>query len=138
QRIPKAPVWVSISLRKPSPSCRAQSTLNRSIKKAPSLGYSFRTDTAHSRRGRKKSLTKFLNPIYLRPMAMQDDNLFRNIISHSKEYGFIFPSSEIYDGLSAVYDYGQNGAELKNNIKEYWWKFMTMLHDNIVGIDAAI
>lgn len=71
-------------------------------------------------------------------MATQDDNLFRNIISHAKEYGFIFPSSEIYDGLSAVYDYGQNGAELKNNIKEYWWKFMTLLHDNIVGIDAAI
>ena len=67
-----------------------------------------------------------------------DDNLFKNIISHSKEYGFIFPSSEIYDGLSAVYDYGQNGAELKNNIKEYWWKFMTLLHDNIVGIDSAI
>jgi glycyl-tRNA synthetase len=68
----------------------------------------------------------------------QEDNLFKNVISHAKEYGFIFPSSEIYDGLSAVYDYGQNGAELKNNIKEYWWKFMTMLHDNIVGIDAAI
>lgn len=71
-------------------------------------------------------------------MANQEDNLFKNVISHAKEYGFIFPSSEIYDGLSAVYDYGQNGAELKNNIKEYWWKFMTMLHDNIVGIDAAI
>jgi glycyl-tRNA synthetase len=71
-------------------------------------------------------------------MAIQEDNLFKNVISHAKEYGFIFPSSEIYDGLSAVYDYGQNGAELKNNIKEYWWKFMTMLHDNIVGIDAAI
>ncbi len=68
----------------------------------------------------------------------QEDNLFKNVISHAKEYGFIFPSSEIYDGLSAVYDYGQNGAELKNNIKEYWWKFMTMLHDNIVGIDSAI
>jgi glycyl-tRNA synthetase len=68
----------------------------------------------------------------------QEDNLFKNVISHAKEYGFIFPSSEIYDGLSAVYDYGQNGAELKNNIKEYWWKFMTLLHDNIVGIDAAI
>ncbi|MCU0384117.1 MAG: glycine--tRNA ligase [Cyclobacteriaceae bacterium] len=68
----------------------------------------------------------------------QDDNLFKNVISHAKEYGFIFPSSEIYDGLSAVYDYGQNGAELKNNIKEYWWKFMTLLHENIVGIDAAI
>lgn len=71
-------------------------------------------------------------------MANQEDNLFKNVISHSKEYGFIFPSSEIYDGLSAVYDYGQNGAELKNNIKEYWWKFMTLLHDNIVGIDSAI
>ncbi|MFN8886143.1 MAG: glycine--tRNA ligase [Cyclobacteriaceae bacterium] len=71
-------------------------------------------------------------------MANQEDNLLKNIISHSKEYGFIFPSSEIYDGLSAVYDYGQNGSELKNNIKEYWWKFMTMMHDNIVGIDAAI
>jgi glycyl-tRNA synthetase len=67
-----------------------------------------------------------------------EDNLLKNIIAHAKEYGFIFPSSEIYDGLSAVYDYGQNGAELKNNIKDYWWKFMTMLHDNIVGIDAAI
>jgi glycyl-tRNA synthetase len=71
-------------------------------------------------------------------MANPEDNLFKNVISHSKEYGFIFPSSEIYDGLSAVYDYGQNGSELKNNIKEYWWKFMTLLHDNIVGIDAAI
>ncbi|HZY78014.1 MAG TPA: glycine--tRNA ligase [Cyclobacteriaceae bacterium] len=71
-------------------------------------------------------------------MAQQDDNLLKKVISHAKEYGFIFPSSEIYDGLSAVYDYGQNGAELKNNIKEYWWKFMTQLHDNIVGIDAAI
>ena len=71
-------------------------------------------------------------------MAATEDNLLKNIISHAKEYGFIFPSSEIYDGLSAVYDYGQNGAELKNNIKEYWWKFMTMLNDNIVGIDSAI
>jgi len=71
-------------------------------------------------------------------MAQQDDNLLKKIISHSKEYGFIFPSSEIYDGLSAVYDYGQNGVELKNNIKEYWWKFMTLLHDEIVGIDTAI
>ncbi len=69
---------------------------------------------------------------------MADENLLKNVISHAKEYGFIFPSSEIYDGLSAVYDYGQNGAELKNNIKSYWWNFMTLLHDNIVGIDAAI
>ena len=67
----------------------------------------------------------------------QDDQL-KKLISHCKEYGFIFPSSEIYDGLAAVYDYGQNGVELKNNIKEYWWKFMTRLHENIVGIDAAI
>lgn len=71
-------------------------------------------------------------------MAIQEDNLLKNVISHAKEYGFIFPSSEIYDGLSSVYDYGQNGAELKNNIKDYWWKFMTLLHDNIVGIDSAI
>src|ERR1041384_4826919 len=71
-------------------------------------------------------------------MAQQNDNFLPKIISHAKEYGFIFPSSEIYDGLGAVYDYGQNGAELKNNIKEYWWKFMTLLHENIVGIDSAI
>ena len=70
-------------------------------------------------------------------MATQNDS-FKKVISHAKEYGFVFPSSEIYDGLSAVYDYGQNGAALKNNIKKYWWKAMVQLHDNIVGIDAAI
>ena len=69
---------------------------------------------------------------------MQIEEVFKKIISHSKEYGFIFQSSEIYDGLSAVYDYGQNGVELKNNIKEYWWKSMTQLNENIVGIDSAI
>ena len=63
---------------------------------------------------------------------------FKKIISHAKEFGFIFPSSEIYDGLSATYDYGQNGVELKNNIKKYWWKSMVQMHENIVGIDAAI
>ena len=63
---------------------------------------------------------------------------FKNLISHCKEYGFIFPSSEIYDGLSAVYDYGPYGVELKNNIKEYWWKAMVQMHQNIVGLDAAI
>lgn len=62
----------------------------------------------------------------------------QDIIAHAKEYGFVFPSSEIYDGLQAVYDYGQNGVELKNNLKAAWWKSMTQLHDNIVGIDAAI
>ena len=66
------------------------------------------------------------------------DDIFKKIVSHAKEYGFVFPSSEIYDGLSAVYDYGQMGVELKNNIKTYWWKSMVQLHDNIVGIDSAI
>ncbi|MCX2680537.1 glycine--tRNA ligase [Galbibacter sp. EGI 63066] len=70
-------------------------------------------------------------------MANKDDQ-FKKVISHAKEYGYIFPSSEIYDGLSAVYDYAQNGAELKKNIREYWWKAMVQLHDNIVGIDASI
>jgi len=69
---------------------------------------------------------------------MNQEDLFKKIIAHSKEYGFVFPSSEIYDGLSAVYDYGQNGVALKLNIREYWWKAMTMLHSNIVGIDSAI
>lgn len=69
---------------------------------------------------------------------MTQEELFRNIIAHAKEYGFIFPSSEIYDGLSAVYDYGQMGVEMKNNIKQYWWNSMVRLHDNIVGIDSAI
>ena len=68
---------------------------------------------------------------------MYDDKL-KNVISHAKEYGFVFQSSEIYDGLSAVYDYGQLGALLKNNIKEYWWKAMVQNHENIVGIDSAI
>lgn len=71
-------------------------------------------------------------------MSTQQDNNFQAIIAHAKEYGFVFPSSEIYDGLSAVYDYGPYGSELKKNIKDYWWKSMTQLHENIVGIDAAI
>ena len=70
-------------------------------------------------------------------MATQED-VFKKIVSHAKQYGFVFQSSEIYDGLSAVYDYGQNGVELKNNIKRYWWDSMTLLHENIVGIDSAI
>lgn len=70
-------------------------------------------------------------------MAKQDD-IFKNVVSHAKEYGFIFPSSEIYDGLSAVYDYAQNGVELKKNIREYWWQSMVQMHENIVGLDAAI
>ncbi len=66
------------------------------------------------------------------------EDIFKKVVSHAKEYGFIFQSSEIYDGLSAVYDYAQNGVELKNNLKQYWWKSMVQLHENIVGIDSAI
>lgn len=68
----------------------------------------------------------------------QQSELFKNLVAHCKEYGFIYQSSEIYDGLSAVYDYGPNGVLLKNHIKEYWWKAMVQMHENIVGIDAAI
>jgi glycyl-tRNA synthetase len=71
-------------------------------------------------------------------MANNNEEIFKNVVSHAKEYGFVFQSSEIYDGLSAVYDYGQLGSELKNNIKTYWWKAMVQLHENIVGIDSAI
>ena len=69
---------------------------------------------------------------------MTQEELFKKLVAHCKEYGFIFPSSEIYDGLGAVYDYGQNGVELKNNIKSYWWDSMVKLNENIVGLDAAI
>ncbi len=69
---------------------------------------------------------------------MNNENHFQNIISHAKEYGFVFPSSEIYDGLAAVYDYGQAGVELRRNLRDYWWKSMVQMHDNIVGLDAAI
>jgi len=70
-------------------------------------------------------------------MANQEDQ-FKKVISHAKEYGYVFQSSEIYDGLSAVYDYAQNGVELKKNIRDYWWKAMVQMHENIVGLDAAI
>jgi glycyl-tRNA synthetase len=69
---------------------------------------------------------------------MSNDNKLQAVIAHAKEYGFVFQSSEIYDGLSAVYDYGQNGVELKRNIRETWWRSMVYAHDNIVGIDSAI
>ncbi|MCS7035031.1 MAG: glycine--tRNA ligase [Saprospiraceae bacterium] len=69
---------------------------------------------------------------------MQQEELFKELVSHCKEYGFIYPSSEIYDGLGGIYDYGPMGAELKSNIREYWWKAMVQLHENIVGIDSAI
>ena len=69
---------------------------------------------------------------------MTQEEVFKQLTAHAKEYGFVFPSSEIYDGLSAVYDYGQMGVELKNNIKKYWWDAMVRLNENIVGIDSAI
>ena len=67
-----------------------------------------------------------------------NEDKFKKVVAHAKEYGFVFQSSEIYDGLAAVYDYAQNGTELKNNIKQYWWKAMVQMHENIVGIDTAI
>ncbi len=66
------------------------------------------------------------------------EEIFKKVVSHAKEYGFVFPGSEIYDGLGAVYDYGQNGVELKNNLRQYWWKAMVQMNENIVGLDAAI
>ncbi|MDP1728379.1 MAG: glycine--tRNA ligase [Bacteroidota bacterium] len=66
------------------------------------------------------------------------EEVFKKVVSHCKEYGFVFPSSEIYEGLGAVYDYGQNGVELKNNLRQYWWKAMVQMNENIVGLDAAI
>lgn len=69
---------------------------------------------------------------------MAQEDVFKKLVAHSKEYGFVFQSSEIYDGLGAVYDYGQNGVELKNNIKKYWWDSMVLLHENVVGLDSAI
>ena len=67
-----------------------------------------------------------------------NEEIFKKVVSHAKEFGFVFPSSEIYDGLSATYDYAQNGVELKNNIKKYWWTAMVQMNENIVGLDAAI
>ena len=66
------------------------------------------------------------------------EDVFKKLVAHCKEYGFVFPSSEIYDGLGAVYDYGQNGVEMKNNIKKYWWDAMVKLNDNVVGLDSSI
>lgn len=83
--------------------------------------------------------TQFL--LYICDMAQNEspeNNLFKNVISHAKEYGFVYPSSEIYDGLQAVYDFGPYGSELKKNIKDLWWQTMTRLNENVVGIDAAI
>lgn len=76
--------------------------------------------------------------VYLCAIMANNEDQFKKVISHAKEYGYVFQSSEIYDGLSAVYDYAQNGVELKKNIRDYWWKAMVQLNDNIVGLDAAI
>ena len=80
----------------------------------------------------------FIRNNSIQSYIMAQEDVFKKIVSHCKEYGFVFPSSDIYDGLGAVYDYGQNGVELKNNIKQYWWQSMVLLHENIVGIDAAV
>lgn len=88
--------------------------------------------------GPAKQPPKGLKAFLIFAAVMANDNKLQNIIAHCKEYGFVFQSSEIYDGLAAVYDYGQYGAELKKNIRDYWWRSMTQMHDNIVGIDAAI
>jgi len=85
---------------------------------------------------RKRDFELLLHNI--KNVLMNNQDLFKKLVSHAKEYGFIFPSSEIYDGLGAVYDYGPYGVELKNNIRAYWWQFMTRLHENIVGIDSSI
>ena len=69
---------------------------------------------------------------------MAQEDVFKKLVSHCKEYGFVFPSSEIYDGLGAVYDYGQMGVELKNNIKQYWWQSMVLLHENIVSTQQSL
>src|SRR5690554_191404 len=69
---------------------------------------------------------------------MKREDVFKKLVAHCKEYGYVFQSSEIYDGLGAVYDYGQYGVELKNNIKKYWWDSMVLLHENVVGLDSAI
>ncbi len=60
------------------------------------------------------------------------------IVSLCKRRGFVYQSSEIYGGLSGAWDYGPLGVELKNRVRDFWWKEMTQLHDNIVGLDAAI
>jgi glycyl-tRNA synthetase len=80
----------------------------------------------------------YFAPLLIENNMAQQEDVFKKLVSHCKEYGFVFPSSEIYDGLGAVYDYGQNGVELKNNIKKYWWDSMTLLNENVVGIDSAI
>jgi glycyl-tRNA synthetase len=69
---------------------------------------------------------------------MEEKESLKKIISHSKEYGFVIPSSEIYEGLNAVYDYSHNGVLLKNNIRDYWWKSMVQINQNIIGVDSAI
>jgi len=99
-------------------------------------------DVFHTRttcwRGCSSCFVQIPSTAIFAPTMANDNRRFQEIIAHCKEYGFIFPSSEIYDGLSAVYDYGQWGSELKKNIRDHWWKSMTQLHENIVGIDAAI
>ena len=69
---------------------------------------------------------------------MAQEDVFKKLVSHCKEYGFVFPSSDIYDGLGAVYDYGQMGVELKNNVKKAWWQKFVQESPYNVGVDCAI
>jgi glycyl-tRNA synthetase len=69
---------------------------------------------------------------------MEQTNSFDKIVNLAKQRGFIYPSSEIYGGLSAAYDYGPLGVELKNNIKQAWWKMFVTSRADMVGLDAAI
>ena len=71
-------------------------------------------------------------------MKKEENNLLNKLVSFTKRRGFVFQSSEIYGGFSSCYDFGPLGVELKNNIKKEWWKEMTRMHDNIVGVDASI
>jgi len=87
---------------------------------------------------KQKFLRYFCLPRILTKVIMAQEDVFKKLVAHCKEYGYVFPSSEIYDGLSAVYDYGQYGVELKNNIKKYWWDSMVLLNENVVGLDSAI
>ncbi|HLZ21065.1 MAG TPA: glycine--tRNA ligase [Ktedonobacterales bacterium] len=70
--------------------------------------------------------------------ANRETDRMQEIISLCKRRGFIFPSSEIYGGLNAVFDYGPLGVEFKNNVKRAWWDALTRMRDDVVGLDASI
>ena len=73
--------------------------------------------------------------VYLISKSM---DIMQNISSLAKRRGFVFPSSEIYGGFGAIYDYGHYGTLLKNNIRDAWWRAMVQMRDDVVGLDSAI